>query len=103
MNGTPTSRPYASDILSYLLAFQAAASCKYFWSTLTLIKSRTAASSHSTQAHPYMNLLANPIKPEPPLDPPPISLFIYIFNAISPACCTALSLDSPSATFPLEA
>ena len=50
-----------------------------------------------------MNLLASPMSPLPPDEPPPlISLLRYIFNAASPACWTALSLESLDETLPAE-
>src|SRR6201999_1533718 len=54
----------------------------------------------TTYQSAHMNLLANPIKLPIPPPPEPPWLCIYIFNAISPACCTALSLLAPPATFP---
>jgi hypothetical protein len=60
------------------------------------------ASARNHHSPSYMNFDAKLINPPPP-DEPPISLCIYIFNAISPACWTAPSFDAPSATFPLEA
>lgn len=51
----------------------------------------------------FMNLLASPMSPLPPEDPPPlISDLRYIFSAASPACWIALCFESPEERLPAE-
>ena len=47
-----------------------------------------------------MNFEAKLINPPPLEPPPPISDFMYIFKAISPACWIALSFDELDDTLP---
>lgn len=65
-----------------------------------MIRSRNELSERTSfSSIAYMNFEAILINPLPPLDPP-ISDFMYIFSAYSPADWTALCFDSPACTLP---